>query len=166
MPSRREGRPPSTGHCFEIQDAGSAEPSRSVAGGDGAYGARPFELASLLRPQAASHGRPTPARTAKDNGRKLKDRAKVEHVHAHQKVRMGLTIRIVRLARAKAAITMANIAYNMGRLRWSPGRAKTDCAQWLGVYLRPASDRRSRNRSESDVRNPGQIQPHPILIDP
>ena len=60
------------------------------------------------------------ARTAKANGRKLKDRAKVEHVFAQQKVRMGQTIRTVGLARAKAAITMANIAYNMGRLRWLP----------------------------------------------
>ena len=70
------------------------------------------------------HKRPMPARTAKANGRKSKDRAKVEHVFAHQKARMGLTIRTVGLARAKAAVTMANIAYNMGRLRWLLGRAK------------------------------------------
>ena len=73
-------------------------------------------------------GRPMSARTAKANGRKSKDRAKVEHVFAHQKARMGLTIRTVGLARAKAAVTMANMAYNMGRLRWLPGRAKTACA--------------------------------------
>ena len=70
-------------------------------------------------------GRPMSARTAKANGRKSKDRAKVEHVFAHQKARMGLTIRTVGLARAKAAVTMANMAYNMGRLRWLLGRAKT-----------------------------------------
>ena len=69
-------------------------------------------------------GRPMPARTAKANGRKSKDRAKVEHVFAHRKARMGLTIRTVGLARAKAAVTMANITYNMGRLRWLLGRAK------------------------------------------
>ena len=77
---------------------------------------------------ARSRCRPTGARTAKVNGRKSKDRAKVEHVFAHQKARMGLTIRTVGLARAKAAVTMANMAYNMGRLRWLPGRAKTACA--------------------------------------
>ena len=69
-------------------------------------------------------GRPMPARSAKANGRKSKDRARVEHVFAHQKARMGLTIRTVGLARAKAAVTMANITYNMGRLRWLLGRAK------------------------------------------
>ena len=64
------------------------------------------------------------ARTAKANGRKSKDRARVEHVFAHQKVRMGLTVRTVGLARAKAAVTMANITYNMGRLRWLLAQAK------------------------------------------
>ena len=73
-------------------------------------------------------GRPMPARTAKANGRKSKDRAKVEHVFAHQKARMGLTIRTVGLARAKAAVTMANMTYNMGRLRWLLSRAQTACA--------------------------------------
>ena len=68
--------------------------------------------------------RPMPARTAKANGRKSRDRAKVEHVFAHRKARMGPAIRTVGLARAKAAVTMANIAYDMGRLRWLPGRAK------------------------------------------
>ena len=65
-----------------------------------------------------------PARTAKANGRKSKDRAKVEHVFARRKARMGLTVRTVGLARAKAAVTMANIAYDMGRLRWLLAQAK------------------------------------------
>ena len=43
---------------------------------------------------------------------------------AHQKARIGLAIRTVGLARAKAAVTMANIAYNMGRLRWLLDQAK------------------------------------------
>ena len=30
---------------------------------------------------------------------------------------MGLVVRTIGLARAKAAITIANMAYNMGRLR-------------------------------------------------
>ena len=41
---------------------------------------------------------------------------------------MELTIRTVGLARAKAAVTMANMAYNMSRLRWLLGRAKTASA--------------------------------------
>ena len=36
---------------------------------------------------------------------------------------MGLTIRMIGLARAKATITLANMAYNMTRLRWLPGQA-------------------------------------------
>ena len=69
-------------------------------------------------------GRPMDKRTAKANGRKSKVRARVEHVFAHQKVRMGLTIRTVGLARAKAVVTMANMDCNMGRFRWLLDRAK------------------------------------------
>ena len=50
-------------------------------------------------------------------------RAKVEHVFAQQKARMGMTIRTIGLARAQAAITLANMAYNMTRWRWLNGRA-------------------------------------------
>ena len=74
------------------------------------------------------HKCPMSARTAKANGCKSKDRAKVEHVFAHRKARMGLTIRTVGPVRAKAAVTMVNMAYNMGRLRWLLSRAKTASA--------------------------------------
>lgn len=67
-------------------------------------------------------GRPMPPCTSCSNGRKSAVRSKVEHVFAQQKARMGLTIRTIGLARAKAAITLANIAYNMGRLRWHQSR--------------------------------------------
>ncbi len=69
-------------------------------------------------------GRPTSRRTAKANGRKSAARAKVEHVFAHRKARMGLTVRTIGVASARAAITMANMACNMGRLRWLPGRVE------------------------------------------
>ncbi len=55
-------------------------------------------------------GRPMSRRTAKANGRKSSIRAKVEHVFAHQKDRMGLRIRTIGMARAKAAVTLANMA--------------------------------------------------------
>jgi len=67
-------------------------------------------------------GRPMPKRTSRANGRKSAVRSKVEHVFAQQKARMGLTIRTIGLARAKAAITLANIAYNMTRMRWLQSR--------------------------------------------
>lgn len=61
--------------------------------------------------------RPTRSWTAKANGHKSKDRTKVEHLFAHQKTRMRLTVRTVALIHTKAADTMANTAYNMGRSR-------------------------------------------------
>ena len=68
-------------------------------------------------------GRPMSRRTARANGRKSSVRAKVEHVFAHQKDRMGLRIRTIGMARAKAAVTLANMAYNMSRLRWLSSRS-------------------------------------------
>ena len=67
-------------------------------------------------------GHPMPQRMSRANGRKSVVRSKVEHVFAQQKSRMGLTIRTIGLARAKATITLANIAYNMTRLRWLQSR--------------------------------------------
>ncbi len=55
-------------------------------------------------------GRPMGKRTAKANGRKSAVRAKVEHVFAHRKDRMGLRIRTIGMARAKAAAALANMA--------------------------------------------------------
>lgn len=56
--------------------------------------------------------------TSPTNNRKSIIRLKVEHVFGHQKDRMGLCIRTFGLSRAKATITIANMVYNMGRLRW------------------------------------------------
>ena len=70
------------------------------------------------------NGRPMSARTAKSNGRKSAVRSKVEHVFAHQKTRMGLAIRTIGLDRAEATVTLANMAYNMGRLRWLLSQGK------------------------------------------
>ncbi len=64
-----------------------------------------------------------PLRTRRANGRKSALRSKVEHVFAHQKARMRVTIRTIGLARARAAITLANMAYNMTRWRWLDSRA-------------------------------------------
>jgi IS5 family transposase len=68
-------------------------------------------------------GKPMPKRTARANARKSQVRARVEHVFAQQKARMGLVIRSIGIKRAEAAITMANLAYNLGRWRWLDGRA-------------------------------------------
>lgn len=68
-------------------------------------------------------GRPMPKRTRRANGRKSAARSRIEHVFAQQKARMGLAIRTIGIARARAAITLANMAYNMTRWRWLNGRA-------------------------------------------
>jgi transposase, IS5 family len=68
-------------------------------------------------------GRPMPKRTRRANAAKSVVRSKVEHVFARQKARMGMTIRTIGLARARAAITLANIACNMTRWRWLDSRA-------------------------------------------
>lgn len=67
-------------------------------------------------------GRPMPERTSKANGRKSKVRARVEHVFAAQKQRMGLFIRTIGIERAKTKIGMVNLAYNMQRLVWLNAR--------------------------------------------
>ena len=67
-------------------------------------------------------GRPMPKPTRRANARRAAVRARVEHVFAHQKARMGMAIRTIGLARAHAAVTLANMAYNMTRWRWLEGR--------------------------------------------
>ena len=54
--------------------------------------------------------------------RKSKIQAVIEHVFAEQKHRVGLIIRTVGIARAKAEIGLANIAFNMCRLVWLEAR--------------------------------------------
>jgi IS5 family transposase len=67
-------------------------------------------------------GRPMPKRTARANARKSEIRAHVEHPFAQQKGPMGLVIRTIGIARARAAITLANMSYNMKRWRWLDSR--------------------------------------------
>ena len=58
-----------------------------------------------------------PAWSALPN-RKSAVRARVEHVFAEQKDRMGLFIRTIGLARARTKIGLVNLVYNMKRLIW------------------------------------------------
>jgi transposase, IS5 family len=66
-----------------------------------------------------------PLSTARANDAKSAVRARVEHAFAHQKGSMGLVIRIVEHARAKAAVTMVTMAYNMKRWCWLDRRSAT-----------------------------------------
>ena len=67
-------------------------------------------------------GKPMASSTRKANNRKSQIRAKVEHIFAVQKDKMGLFIRTIGLKRAHIKITLANIVYNMKRLVFWEGR--------------------------------------------
>jgi hypothetical protein len=66
-----------------------------------------------------------PERTAKANAAKSRVRARVEHVFAQQKAKMGLFIRTIGIKRAEAKITLANLAYNISRLIFYERQATT-----------------------------------------
>jgi IS5 family transposase len=68
-------------------------------------------------------GKPMSRTVAKGNATRSKVRARVEHVFAEQKDRMGLFIRTIGIARAAATITLANMAYDMKRWCWLEGRS-------------------------------------------
>ena len=68
-------------------------------------------------------GKQMPQATARANAKKSSVRAAVEHVFGHQKVRFGLFIRTIGLARAEAKLTLANLAYNFDRLIFHERRA-------------------------------------------
>lgn len=68
-------------------------------------------------------GKPLPAHIARANSRRSKVRARIEHVFALQKHRMGLFVRTIGIARARIKIGFANLAYNMRRLVFFEERA-------------------------------------------
>jgi hypothetical protein len=57
-------------------------------------------------------------RTRRANDRKSAVRARVEHVFAEQKDRMGLFIRTIGLARAGSKVGLVNLVHNMRRPIW------------------------------------------------
>jgi hypothetical protein len=59
-----------------------------------------------------------PRHVARGNATRGKVRAAVEHVFAAQKRRLGLVIRTIGIAWARARIGLANLAYNLTRLAW------------------------------------------------
>jgi IS5 family transposase len=78
-----------------------------------------------LKPQfqrKKPRGQRMPAHIARGNATRARVRARVEHVFAAQKCRLGLIVRTVGMVRAKAKIGMANLVYNFTRLAWLKGR--------------------------------------------
>ena len=78
---------------------------------------RPDLEAALGYSDGAMGGRPLlPAHVRRDDARRSRERAPVEHVFAVQKQAMGLMIRTIGLARARTKVGMANLAFNLRRL--------------------------------------------------
>ena len=77
-------------------------------------------FAEVQRPKP--RGRPMPEHIKRGNATRAKIRAHVEHVFAAEKRGFKLVIRTVGLARARAKIALANLAYNFRRLAWIEGR--------------------------------------------
>ena len=73
--------------------------------------------------RAKPRGRPMPPHMARGNAARARVRSHVEHVFATEKRGMGLVVRTIRLARATAKVTLANLAYNMRRLVSMAGSA-------------------------------------------
>lgn len=73
--------------------------------------------------RAKPRGKPMPPHIARGNATRARVRSRVEHVFAAQKCRLALVIRTVGMVRAKAKISLANLAYNFTRLAWLHGRA-------------------------------------------
>ena len=78
-----------------------------------------------LKPQfqrKKPRGRKMPAHVARGNATRARVRARVEHVFAAQKCRLGLIVRTVGMVRARTKIGMANLVYNFTRLAWLSGQ--------------------------------------------
>ncbi len=67
-------------------------------------------------------GKPMPRHVARGNATRGRVRAAVEHVFAARKRRLGLVIRTVGIARARAKVGSANLAYNFARFAWLEAR--------------------------------------------
>jgi len=78
-----------------------------------------------LKPQfqrKKPRGRKMPTHIARGNATRARIRARVEHVFAAQKCRLGLIVRTVGMVRARTKIGLANLVYNFTRLAWLKGQ--------------------------------------------
>jgi transposase, IS5 family len=73
--------------------------------------------------RAKPRGKPMPPHMLRGNAGRARVRVAIEHVFAAQKCRLGLVIRSVGRARARARLGLANLVTNMRRLAWFETRA-------------------------------------------
>ena len=67
-------------------------------------------------------GKPMPAAVAWANAQKSRVRSKIEHVFAHQTLRIRLFVRTIGIALAIVTIALVNMVYNTQRLDWPNAR--------------------------------------------
>ncbi|MDE2167586.1 MAG: transposase [Alphaproteobacteria bacterium] len=95
--------------------------------------------------------------TARDNSIRARIRAKVEHVFAAQKCRIGLVIRTIGMSRARAKIGLANLAYNFNRFVWLNGRPAS--AWWNSGSKTSVIASKPRSRNSRSRQNPRKTTP-------
>jgi IS5 family transposase len=66
---------------------------------------------------------PKRRKTGPEKAAKSKVHANVEHVFAHQEAKMNLLIRTIGIKRAEAKVSLANLTYNLHRLKFHERRA-------------------------------------------
>ncbi len=117
----------------DAAEAGSAGNTSSEIFADSAYRSQRNEkwLASKMLVNRIYRRKPAgkrmPQNIARANAAKASIRAAVEQVFAHQKNRLGLFIRTIGIARAKAGLNFALIAYNLDRLVASSRLSSFSC---------------------------------------
>ena len=89
-------------------------------------------------------GRPMAKATARANARKSAVRARIEHVFAYQKNRLGLFIRTIGLARAESKLIAVNLGYNFDRLVFHERRA-------MSARLCPECRKQAENHPKNAV---------------
>ena len=104
-------------------------------------------------------GKAMPEPKAKANAARSKVRTAVEHVFAHQKGPMSLFVRTVGIARAKAKIGMANLAYNI--CAGSPGWKGELCQVDAPAAAQPQSQ--GQAPTQNHRRSPSAPTPKRLL---
>ena len=122
------------GACFDghrLQDVVMCDNADPDVWADTAYRSKDSEewlqqrdLVSRIH-ERKPRGKPMSEDVTRNNTVKSGIRARVEHVWAHQKDKMGLFIQTIGMKRADTKIKLANIAYNMNRLIFHERRAAT-----------------------------------------
>src|SRR5580658_1988002 len=106
-----------------------------------------------------------PAHIARGNATRARVRARVEHVFAAQKCRLGLVVRTVGMTRARVKIGLANLAYNFTRLAWLSSRTAHACGNPPQAMVKPNKPMPAHRQSARKSLRPIRLAPQ-ILAQP